>query len=109
MIKPVEYRLSGTCLGVHCSPVWVGTSGKCTKSALPEIVKLLFLTAHPLNKGLPYNNVRVVPGSYLAREVAGQPNLDKNHIRLALVATLDDCVDAANRIVECLSDQHHDQ
>ena len=54
-------------------------------------------------------NVRVVPGSYLAREVAGQPNPGKNHIRLALVATLDDCVDAANRIVECLSDQHRDQ
>ncbi len=54
-------------------------------------------------------NVRVVPGSYLAREVAGQPNPGKNHIRLALVATLNDCVDAANRIAMCLSDSRSDK
>jgi len=52
---------------------------------------------------LAEHNVRVVPGSYLAREVAGQPNPGKNHIRLALVAPLDDCANAAKRLVECLA------
>lgn len=42
-------------------------------------------------------NVSVVPGSYLSRESLGvNPGL--NHIRLALVAPLEDCVEAANRI-----------
>ena len=54
-------------------------------------------------------NVRVVPGSYLAREVAGRPNPGKNHIRLALVAPLKDCVDAANRIDDCLSNSRGNQ
>lgn len=54
-------------------------------------------------------NVRVVPGSYLAREVTGQPNPGKNHIRLALVAPLNDCIDAANRIADCLSNSHDDR
>lgn len=54
---------------------------------------------------LAEHNVRVVPGSYLAREVAGRANPGKNYIRLALVAPIDDCVEAANRLVDCLSNQ----
>lgn len=42
-------------------------------------------------------HVNVVPGSYLSREVDGL-NPGKNRIRMALVATLDECVEAANRI-----------
>lgn len=44
-------------------------------------------------------NVTVLPGSYLAR-VAHGINPGKNRIRMALVAELDECVEAAHRIVE---------
>ena len=44
-------------------------------------------------------NVTVLPGSYLAREVLGV-NPGRNHIRLALVAPIDDCVEAARRLNE---------
>lgn len=42
-------------------------------------------------------NITVLPGSYLAREVDGI-NPGKNFIRLALVASLEECVEAAKRI-----------
>ncbi|VAW76083.1 N-succinyl-L,L-diaminopimelate aminotransferase, type 2 [hydrothermal vent metagenome] len=42
-------------------------------------------------------NVAVLPGSYLSRDTAtGNPG--HNHVRMALVAPLDACIDAANRI-----------
>ena len=42
-------------------------------------------------------NVTVVPGSYLSRNTAaGNPG--ENYVRMALVAELDECIDAANRI-----------
>lgn len=45
-------------------------------------------------------NLIVVPGSYLARDTeAGNPG--RNHIRLALVGNIDDCIEGAQRIVEC--------
>lgn len=47
-------------------------------------------------------NVAVVPGSYLARTVDGT-NPGERRIRMALVAPLDDCIDAAQRITLCLS------
>ncbi len=42
-------------------------------------------------------NVTVLPGSYLSREDDGI-NPGKNHVRLALVAPLDECLSAAQRI-----------
>ena len=48
-------------------------------------------------KLLSQTNVKVVPGSYLAREVNGV-NPGANRVRLALVAELEQCVEAANRI-----------
>ncbi len=42
-------------------------------------------------------NITVLPGSYLAREAHGQ-NPGKNFIRMALVASLEECVEAANRM-----------
>ena len=48
-------------------------------------------------KLLTQTNVKVVPGSYLAREVNGV-NPGANRVRLALVAELEQCVEAANRI-----------
>lgn len=42
-------------------------------------------------------NVTVLPGSYLSRESDGI-NPGKNHVRLALVASFDECVTAAERI-----------
>jgi N-succinyldiaminopimelate aminotransferase len=42
----------------------------------------------------------VVPGSYLARDTkSGNPG--RNHIRLALVGSIDDCIEGAQRIVDC--------
>ncbi len=42
-------------------------------------------------------NVTVLPGQYLARETqSGNPG--RNHVRMALVANLDECVEAAERI-----------
>jgi len=46
---------------------------------------------------LAEQNVIVLPGSYLSRDTAnGNPG--KNHVRMALVAPLDECIDAAQRI-----------
>ncbi len=42
-------------------------------------------------------NVTVVPGSFLSRDAHGS-NPGQNHVRLALVPPLEDCIDAAKRI-----------
>jgi N-succinyldiaminopimelate aminotransferase len=44
-------------------------------------------------------HVTVLPGSYLARDSAGG-NPGRGRVRLSLVASVDDCVEAARRIVE---------
>jgi N-succinyldiaminopimelate aminotransferase len=44
-------------------------------------------------------NVTVLPGSYLAREAHGI-NPGQNRVRMALVAEVDECLEAAQRIVE---------
>ena len=45
------------------------------------------------------HNVLGLPGSYLGREVEGR-NPGRNRVRLALVAPLDECVEAAGRIAD---------
>ena len=52
-------------------------------------------------KMLQEENLALVPGSYLGREVNGI-NPGTNHVRLALVAQLDECIDAANRLISAL-------
>jgi N-succinyldiaminopimelate aminotransferase len=47
-------------------------------------------------------NVTVLPGSYLSREFAGI-NPGQNHVRIALVAPLDECIKAAHRIKNFLN------
>ncbi|MGD2056719.1 MAG: succinyldiaminopimelate transaminase [Gammaproteobacteria bacterium] len=42
-------------------------------------------------------NVSILPGSYLSRTAAGV-NPGRNHVRMALVAPLQDCIEAAERI-----------
>ncbi|MDP3304227.1 MAG: succinyldiaminopimelate transaminase, partial [Methylotenera sp.] len=42
-------------------------------------------------------NITVLPGSFLAREAHGV-NPGKNFIRMALVASYDECIEAAHRI-----------
>lgn len=42
-------------------------------------------------------NITVLPGSYLSRTVDGI-NPGKNRVRLALVASVDECIQAAQRI-----------
>ena len=44
-------------------------------------------------------NVMVLPGSFLAREAHGE-NPGKNHVRVALVAPLAECVEAAGRMMQ---------
>ena len=44
-------------------------------------------------------NVTVLPGSYLSREAGGR-NPGRNHVRMALVAPLNECIEAAQRIRE---------
>jgi N-succinyldiaminopimelate aminotransferase len=46
-------------------------------------------------------HVTVLPGSYLARDYAGV-NPGKGFVRMALVAPLKDCIDAAHRIQQLL-------
>ena len=48
-------------------------------------------------------NVTVLPGSFLAREHDGI-NPGENRVRMALVAPLDECLDAAQRINQLLTD-----
>ena len=43
-------------------------------------------------------NVTVLPGSYLARDAHGY-NPGQNRIRMALVADVEECLEAAHRIV----------
>ena len=52
-------------------------------------------------------HLNVVPGSYLSREVDGI-NPGRNRIRMALVAELDECIEAANRIVNYLKRPLHE-
>ncbi|GLS27988.1 succinyldiaminopimelate transaminase [Marinibactrum halimedae] len=48
-------------------------------------------------------NITVLPGSYLGREnTLTQQNPGTNHIRMALVATVPECIEAAERIKACL-------
>ena len=54
-------------------------------------------------KLLEHYNVRTVPGSYLARADDETNNPGNNRLRLALVASLDDCTEASKRIVDCLT------
>jgi N-succinyldiaminopimelate aminotransferase len=49
-------------------------------------------------------NVTVLPGSYLARDAHGI-NPGENFVRMALVASLDECVTAAKRIQTMLNNQ----
>lgn len=42
-------------------------------------------------------NITILPGSYLSREQGGV-NPGRNHVRIALVQPLEDCVEAAHRI-----------
>ncbi|HEX5484590.1 MAG TPA: succinyldiaminopimelate transaminase [Limnobacter sp.] len=50
-------------------------------------------------------NVTVLPGSYLGRECNGH-NPGEGHVRLALVASVEDCNEAAHRIKALLSAGH---
>lgn len=51
-------------------------------------------------------NITVLPGRYIAREADGV-NPGENHVRMALVATVEECVEAAKRIKQFVS-QHQD-
>ncbi|KOR30176.1 succinyldiaminopimelate aminotransferase [Achromatium sp. WMS1] len=45
-----------------------------------------------------YKNVTVLPGSFLARNVTGQPNPGHKRVRIALTPKLEVCIEAAQRI-----------
>jgi len=65
--------------------VWAGVPGGDDERFARE----LFAAAH----------VSVLPGRYLAREAHGT-NPGSGYVRMALVPTRDECVEAARRIVE---------
>jgi N-succinyldiaminopimelate aminotransferase len=44
------------------------------------------------------HNVLVLPGSFLGREAAGR-NPGKGHVRVALVAPIEECIEAADRMI----------
>jgi len=67
--------------------VWLKTSGSDT-----EFAQKLFAE----------QNVTVLPGSYLSRDSNGI-NPGANHVRIALVAPIEECVEAAQRIKEFLT------
>jgi len=52
-------------------------------------------------------NVTVLPGSYLAREARGI-NPGRDFVRVALVPSLADCLEAAERMQACLARLHSD-
>ncbi|MGV8894680.1 MAG: succinyldiaminopimelate transaminase [Burkholderiaceae bacterium] len=73
--------------------------GRCTALSDVEFARQLYAEY----------NVTVLPGSYLAREAHGI-NPGRNRIRMALVAEVDECLEAARRIVvftqkHCTTDQ----
>ena len=49
------------------------------------------------------HNVTVLPGSFLSRTVAGI-NPGNERVRMALVAPIDECIDAAKRIKRCVEE-----
>jgi N-succinyldiaminopimelate aminotransferase len=51
---------------------------------------------------LEQQNVAVLPGSYLSRTAGGE-NPGRNHVRMALVAPREDCIEAAKRIKSYLA------
>lgn len=51
-------------------------------------------------------NVKVLPGSYLSREINGY-NPGRNRVRIALVAELDECVQAAGRLKDFLKQKKY--
>ncbi len=67
------------------------------KTSLPdtEFAQLLFAK----------ENITVLPGSYLSRDFAGI-NPGQNHVRIALVAPLAECIEAAYRIKHFLNTLH---
>jgi N-succinyldiaminopimelate aminotransferase len=50
--------------------------------------------------------VTVLPGRFLARPAQGV-NPGENRVRIALVAPLEECLEAADRILECLQRLEH--
>jgi len=45
-------------------------------------------------------NVLALPGSYLARDAAAGGNPGRNHVRMALVAPLAECVEGIQRTMQ---------
>ena len=78
-----------------------------TEAAMPEAAFYLWLrTPVPdtefAKRLFEQYNVTVVPGSYLAREAHGV-NPGTNFVRIALVAPVEECVEAAQRLAEFFS------
>ena len=88
--KAVTDILSGVC-DVKQPPasfyLWLKTGIDDTEFDDTEFARQLFAQ----------QNITVLPGSFLSREVNGL-NPGKNHVRLALVAPVTECIEAAHRI-----------
>ena len=81
----------GDCLDVHKPDasfyLWAGTSISDT-----DFAQQLYAQ----------KNITVLPGSFIGRQVDGV-NPGTNRVRMALVASLPQCIDAANRIKQFVS------
>ena len=85
----------------------VALLAEVTGASMPEAAFYLWLPTPTsdteFTKGLfEQYNVTVVPGSFLAREARGV-NPGENFVRIALVAPVDECVDAAQRLARFFS------
>ena len=56
-------------------------------------------------KLLEKQHIKVLPGEFLAREVNGK-NPGQNFVRIALVATQQECLEAANRIAQFVKEEY---
>ena len=92
----------------------------CLSTKLPKKMQLVAVTPKKalqfqrLNKRLTIGfckkdvtfqqqNITVLPGQYLARQ-SSTGNPGENYIRMALVAPLAQCIEAAQRIKQCVSE-----
>ncbi len=78
--------------------------GEVTKVDMPDAAFYLWMNVHGDDAAFTrelyrQHNISVLPGSYLAREARGV-NPGNNFVRIALVASTDECAEAAHRIAD---------
>ena len=98
-----EYREKFTLVGDMLAGIWplVAPSAGFYYWAKTPIDDKLFA-----KQLFEQQNIKVLPGSYLSREVEGI-NPGDRHVRIALVAQQSECAEAATRIVEFMKNLYN--